>query len=124
MSDGQSYDQIREDMQTVELSIEQAKEQIALDEALKRLVDNKDFKLVITDNYLNKEAERVVGARADAAMIMNEIAMIMLENQITAIGGLRQYFLKIQQRGMTSKMAMAEYQETQTELMTELGAVQ
>lgn len=45
--------------------------------------------------------------------------MKMLKNQIISIGGLRQYFLKIQQHAQNSKMAMSEYRETQTELLQE-----
>ena len=108
-----------QDLQTIEISMEKAKADIALGDALHNLIDNPDFKLIISENYFRDEAERVVGAKADAAMIMNEVGMQMLENQITSIGGLRQYFLKIQQNAHTAKMAMAEYRETQTELLEE-----
>ena len=114
-----NFDQIQEDIQTVEISIEKAKQDIELGDALSRLIKNKDFDLLISENYFKGEAERVVGAKADAAMIMNEVGMIMLENQIVSIGGLRQYFLKIQQKAQNSKMAMSDYRETQTELLQE-----
>lgn len=114
----------QEDMKEVEISIEKAEEDIKLGDALKRLIGNEDFDLVISEGYFKKEAERVVGAKADPAMMMNELGMEMLENQIISIGGLRQYFLKIQQNAYQSKMAMADYRETQTELLQEEMGVQ
>jgi hypothetical protein len=107
------------DLQTIEISMEKAKADIALGDALKNLIANPDFDLIISENYFKGEAERVIGAKADAAMIMNEVGMKMLEDQIVSIGGLRQYFLKIQHDSQTAKMAMADYRETQTELLQE-----
>jgi hypothetical protein len=114
-----NFDEIQRDIQTVEITIDKAKKDIELGDALGRLIANKDFDLVISENYFKGEAERVVGAKADAAMIMNDVGMIMLENQIISIGGLRQYFLKIQQESANAKMAMSDYRETQTELLQE-----
>ena len=114
-----NFDQVEQDIQTIEISIDKAKRDIEIGDALVRLIKNKDFDLIISENYFKGEAERVVGAKADAAMIMNEVGMVMLENQITSIGGLRQYFLKIQQEASNAKMAMSDYREAQTELMQE-----
>ncbi len=116
MSDEENY---VGNIQEVEMSMEQAKESVALRDALTRLAGNDDFKLVITKGYFNLEAERVVGARADPAMMVNEVGMVMLENILTSIGGLRQYFIKVQQQGSMSLQALSELQETHTELLQE-----
>jgi len=107
------------DIQEVELSMEQVKESIALQAALARLSENEDFIAVITKGFFNEEAERVVGALADPAMIVNEPGMKMLENIIITIGGLRQYFIKLQQQGNMSSQALEELQQTHTELLQE-----
>lgn len=68
-----NFDQIQHDVQEIEIDIQKAKNDIELGDALKRLISNKDFDLLISENYFKGEAERVVGAKADAAMIMNEV---------------------------------------------------
>ena len=108
-----------QDMQAIRLSIEEAQHQVALYEALGRLRDNKDFDMLITQDFFNMEAERVVGAKAEAGMMMNEVGMKMLDNIIISIGGLRQYFIKIQMRGQEAAVAIAEDQETEEELRIE-----
>ena len=111
--------QFEQDMNEVSLSIEEAKYQVSLYEALGRLRDNKDFKLLITKDFFNMEAERVVGAKAEAGMMMNEVGMNMLDNIIVSIGGLRQYFIKIQMRGQQAAVSIAEDQQTQEDLRQE-----
>ena len=106
----------------VELSIEEAKKQISLMECLHRLKDNPDFVELIHKDFLEQEAVRAVGAKAEIGMIMNEPGMQMLENIITSVGGLRQYFIKVQQQGRQAHQAMAEDQATHAEIMQEQAA--
>jgi hypothetical protein len=110
---------ITSDIREVEVTLEEAKEAISMKAALKRLSDNKDFQKLIIKGLFAEEAERVVGAKADTAMIMNEVGMVMLDNIITTIGGLRQYFLKIQSQGSMAEQALGEHQDTHTELLRE-----
>lgn len=98
---------------------EVAREAIAMKEALKRLSGNEDFKKVITKGFFNEEAERVVGAKADAAMKMNAVGMEMINDVITSIGGLRQYFIKIQHMGHEGVMALSDLATAQTEILQE-----
>jgi hypothetical protein len=103
----------------VEISMEEAKNAVARLEALRRLSEVDDFQLLITKGYFNLEAERVVGALADPAMIMNEVGMKMLENMVIGMGALRQYFLLIQTEGNRAIQALGELQDTHTELLQE-----
>ena len=114
-----SFNETEQHLEQVEMSMEQAQKAIELDDALKRLIKNKDFDLLISENYLKGEAERVVGALGDEAMVMNEIGYKMLKKSLVGIGAFRQYLLKIQIQGNNMKMAMSEYRETQTELLQE-----
>ena len=111
--------QFEQDMNEIRLSIEEAKYQVSLYEALGRLKENKDFALLIEKDFFNMEAERVVGAKAEAGMMMNEVGMNMLDNIIISIGGLRQYFIKIQMRGQQAALSIAEDQETEESLQKE-----
>lgn len=111
-----------QDLQRVEVDIEVAKEQLALFEAFNRLKDNKDFELLIAENYLVQEAQRACGAKAEIGMIMNEPAMVMLDNIITGVGALRQYFQKIQIEGRSAAEGIAEDIATRDEILLEQAA--
>ncbi len=108
-----------EDMKQLEMNIDDAKEMVELYGCLTRLKENKDFDRLISENFLKKEAYRVVGAKAEISVLMNEVTEKMMENIITSIGGLRQYFLKIQMQGRQAAIDIAADQETQAELLTE-----
>lgn len=111
-----------QDLMRVEVDIEVAKNQLALFEAFNRLKDNPDFELLIAENYLVQEAQRACGAKGEIGMIMNEPAMVMLDNIITGVGALRQYFQKIQVEGRNAAVGLAEDQATHAEIMLEQAA--
>jgi len=114
-------DNINDQIREVELSMEQAKEAISVNKALTRLYDNKDFQEVITKGFFEDEAIRTVSLRADPGLFMeqNSGQLKMVESIITSIGGLRQYFFKIQNLGSQALQALEEYHETHEELLTE-----
>lgn len=114
--------QFAQDLQQVEMDIEDAKEMVELHACLKRLKDNPDFDKLISVNFLEKEAYRVVGAKADISVLMNEVTEKMMENIIISIGGLRQYFLKVQMQGQQAAVDIAASQETHAELLVEQAA--
>ena len=107
------------DIQQIELTMQEAKDAIELQQCLVRLSENKDFIKLISKGLFEEEATRVVGAKAEMGMIMNEAGMTMIDNIITTIGGLRQYFIKVQQQGNSAQGALADHQETHTELLRE-----
>lgn len=107
------------DIQQIELTIEEAQEQIDMKDCLGRLAVNPDFEKLITKGFFEDEAARAVGAKAEISMIMDKNGMTMIDNIITSIGGLRQYFIKIQQQGNSAQAAIEEHQETHAELLRE-----
>jgi len=112
----------QQNIRAVEVSIEEAQGAAETLAALLRLRDNADFKTVIEDGYFRDEAARVVGLRSEPNILMQDaVALQMVENQITSIGGLRQYFIKIQQIGNLAAQSLAEDQATHAELLTEDG---
>jgi hypothetical protein len=102
----------------IEISIDQAKEAIALADALARLHKNKDFNLVITDGLFKEEASRVVLVRADPEFASDE-RQKEVNDIITTIGGVFAYFNKIYTVGNQCHMSLQADQETRGEILTE-----
>lgn len=78
-------------VQQIESNIAQAKEIIGVHEALIRLESNRDFRKVIKEGYLEREAIRLVHLKADPACQSPAIQAAII-GDISAIGGLLQYF--------------------------------
>lgn len=104
----------REDtLETLELSIEQAKKHIDLMKALGRLRENKDFQQIIEEGYFEKEASRLVLLRASPqAEGMRE----GIDEAIVGVGQLRQYLSRIFQFGRHAEKALIDA-ETERELI-------
>ena len=79
---------------TIEIGIEEARRDVALAEALDRLHKNKDFKKIILMDYFEKNAQRAVMMKSDAYQQTVE-KQKDIDNVITGIGQLGQYFHKI-----------------------------
>ena len=107
-------DQIKE----VEINIEDAKEMIALRDALNRLENNKDFRKIILDGYFKDEASRAVLLKADIHMQQDKDQK-QLDNIITGIGFLRQYFGKIYAMASQAEMGLKNDEETREQLYAE-----
>jgi len=113
--------QIAQDIRNVEISLETAKANIALDDAVSRLYANKDFQAVILQGYFRDEAVRVVSARSNPCVYMEQNAgqAKMIEDIITSVGGLQQYFITTKLLADQSRQAMVADEETHSELMQE-----
>lgn len=107
-----------EQLNAVEIDIERARELIELAEALKRLHNNKDFKLIIREGYFKEEASRVVIVRADPEMASEEDQK-QINDIITSIGGLFAYFHKIYALGNRAQMSLVADEETRSEILEE-----
>lgn len=107
-----------EQLEEVGISIEVANEIIAKAKALERLQSNKDFQTIITKGYFEKEAIRVVLARAMPQFSDDDSQKNLLAD-IDGIGRLRQYFMAITQTGRMAVRGLAEDEQTQEELLNE-----
>jgi len=105
-----------EQLDQVEMSIEYAQKSINKMKALQRLTDNKDFITIIQEGYFKEEASRVILTKADPGM-QNETEQQQLNNAITAIGYLRQYFITTNQLGRMSTKAIEDDKLTREELL-------
>ena len=108
----------QQQIEQLEISMDGAKENIAKMKSLLNLTKNEDFKKVIEEGYFEKEASRTVLLLADPNM-QGEEEQKALQNQITAIGHLRQYFTGIMQIGRMSENALSADEATHAELLAE-----
>lgn len=105
-------------IQEVELSIRQAEEIVERADAFQRLQDNKDFQIVIEKGYFVDEAKRAVLLRADPNAQKPE-QQAQINNVITAIGGLFQYFHTIVRLGNSAQVSLMEDKATKEQILQE-----
>ncbi len=107
-------DQVRE----IEENIAQARQFVELNAALGRLTANRDFKAVIQDGYLQKEAVRLVHLKADPSMQTAERQASVVRD-LDAIGGLLQYFRTVEHNASIAAKAIESGEETMAEILAE-----
>lgn len=105
-------------LQQIEISLEDAQANVALAEKLNRLHKNKDFQELIVEGYFRDEASRAVLLKADPEMCEDR-EQKQLNDIITSIGGLRQYFHKVFRLGQMSEQSMEADKQTRQELLAE-----
>lgn len=108
---------VEENIESIELSIKEAKEVIGLRDSLSKLLKGRDFKQVVSVGYFEKEASRLVLLKATPHMQAKE-DQEFIDNSIIAIGYLRQYFATIMQRGQLASKALQDDEQTREELLT------
>lgn len=110
--------QTTQDLENIELSIEEAKRKIARKDALVRLEKNPDFKTIVAEGFLETHAIRQVMLKAHPGM-QSEAQQKMLDQQITAVGQLKQFFIAVFTEGMNAESALAADEETREQLLAE-----
>lgn len=109
---------VAEDIANVELAIEKHKVSIARKQALDRLEKNPDFKLLITDGFLEQHAIRQVMLKAHPSLQSPETQQL-LDNQINAIGNFKQFLINVFTEGSNAEEAMSQDEETLADLLKE-----
>lgn len=91
----------------IQITRDQAKEKIDLYESLVKLRKNKEFKLLIEKQYLEKEAIRLVHLKAHPSQedLQSQQAV---DKAINAIGEFGQFLNAILQEGIQMKKALEE----------------
>ena len=107
-----------EQLHKIEISLENAKKAIELANALQRLHENKDFQTVILEDFFKGEASRSVMLKSDASMASVE-KQKNVDDIITSIGGLYNYFGKLYRLGDMSVRALEADQNTKEEILEE-----
>jgi hypothetical protein len=107
-----------EDIAAIEISIEHAKQCISLGDALDRLGNNPDFKLVFLEQYLREEPIRLTRLKAAPAMRQEEHQNDIV-GSIDAIGQLIQYLGMIESKADMARNAVKDSEMALEELYSE-----
>lgn len=107
-----------EDLQSIEISIEDAKRAIARKDALIRLEGNHDFQELIQKGFLEQHAIRQVMLKAAPGQQSDEQQNIF-DAQIVAIGNFKQYLIAVFTTGMQAEQALAADEATMEEILSE-----
>jgi len=100
-----------QELETIEISMTQAKEKIMLADALKQLHKNSNFKKLILNKFINEQSIRLVKVKASIGM-QDERNQKYIDQQINAIGQFNQFLLHVEQEGrMAESSLMADEQE-------------
>ena len=91
----------------LEATIEEAKAGIALANALDRLHQNKDFRLVMLKTFMEDEAIRLVHLKGHPNQVDAESQSI-INTRIDSIGSVRNFFGSVQQQGKLFQNALEE----------------
>lgn len=107
-----------QDLEAVEISIEEAKKKIERKNALARLQNHPDFITLIEKGFLESHAVRQVMLKAHPGL-QSEAAQKSLDQQITAIGGFKQFLIGVHTMGMEAEAALSADEATREELLKE-----
>ena len=108
----------QEEISEIELNIKEARTIVDMGNALERLRDNKDFQKVIMNEYLEREAVRLVHLKADQNMQSDESQASILK-QMDGIGSLTHFFQVVFQKRHLAEKAIESDEQTREELMSE-----
>lgn len=105
-------------VEQLEVSLEEAKKTVALQQSLSRLTSNPDFKAVFLDRYFKDEPVRLVMLKADPEM-QEDKHQENINKQIDAIGAAWAYLRNINIMGNMAARAIAADEETLAEMVAE-----
>lgn len=109
-------------LQTIDLTIDDAKLKIETMAALERLHENEDFKLVISTGFMEKEALRLVRAKAFPSMRGNEERQAFINDRLQGVAELASWFNQVNQEGSASKAALEDHEQTRDDIVKEMSS--
>lgn len=107
-------------VQLIEENIREAKEIVELGKALERLEGNRDFRKVVKEGYLEKEAIRLVHLRSDPAFQTPEKQAAVLR-AIDGIGELLTFFQSLRHSAAVASKAILADEAERDEILAEGG---
>jgi len=107
-----------EQIEYIDISIEHAKEQIALLESIERLYKNRDFKKVIIEHYMKDEVVRIVHALASPANKHPDV-QAGLQRRIAAVGEFSQFLMAIQRLAEEAQKAILDNEQAREAILAE-----
>lgn len=106
------------DIETVELSIEEAQKKIDLMNAVDKLKSNRDFKKVVLQGYFENEAIRLVSLKANPGTQSKEDQEQIIK-YIDSIGSFMNYLNMIRHQGKMAESSLEDFERTRDELLAE-----
>lgn len=105
-------------IQQIERNIRAARAQIELGAALERLRQNKDFKEIVLTGYFEREAIRLVHAKAEPHL-QSEESQKSIVSQMDAIGNFRGFLDLIVRDAMLAEKSIGQAEEIRDEMLAE-----
>lgn len=105
-------------VETIEVSIEECKTKVAMNDAVDRLWENKDFRTVVLDGYFRDYAVEMVTAKSNPGCQTEQIQAAIIRS-IDGIGNLKQYFSKLDKEADMARQAILDSEIELEELRSE-----
>jgi hypothetical protein len=105
-------------LQELDYSIQVHRDAIEVGLCLERLRLNRDFKRLIRDGFLSKEAVRLVHLKASPDTQSPEKQQAIL-TQLDSIGCLHQYFNRVQAESDLARRLLNDDEQTREEILSE-----
>ena len=106
-----------EQFEQIEVALEDAQKAVLKMDALKRLIKNDDFQLVIDKGYFEQEASNLVISLSNPSYTKEQVKKT--EQLIRGISCLSSYFGAINYSGNQATKAIRDLEETKQELLLE-----
>jgi len=104
----------------IEISIEAAKEAVEKKEAIKRLFDNKDFKLIFEKGFFEENAARLVSLLRDPGYDSEEKRKELIDDML-GIATTKQYLLQTYRLGDQMEASIRASEEELEEMRAEFA---
>jgi hypothetical protein len=105
-----------EQLDSLELSMDEAKQFISVKNSMLKLQNNRDFKKVITEYYFKEEAARLVMAKSSN---LNVEQQLLVDKMIYGVGSLAKFLDSVISRGTQAEQALAEDEDTKASILQE-----
>jgi len=109
--------QLEKNIEEVELTIAEARKIVEYGTVVRRLIDNPDFKKVVTDDYFVEEAARLALLYSDPSINKDQARMI--NNDLLGLGAFKRYIQTKLQMANNMAYEMEQQMETLQELHEE-----
>lgn len=112
--------QLEDDIQEVEITIKEAKKAVEYAVMVRRLIDNPDFKKLVTEDYFVEEAARLSHLYSEPGLTEDQVRWV--QNDLLAIGGFKRFIKTKLLMGTNAQRELEHSNEVMEELrMEEMG---
>ena len=117
MTNQEEFEQVEKQ---IEISIDAAKGAVDRKNAIARLFENEDFKLIFEKGYFEQEAARLVGLLADPEFASDEKHQELI-NDMLGVSATKQYLLNLHRFGVQMERQIAASEAELEDLRNQEG---